>query len=97
VVFVVGVGSVWVGYQGRSQQVLIETKKSATISDNSTPPYLERRRLQRGAHDMVLVVEGGHPDNGAAGVVAPVGGEEAREGGDEVEAAVVVHLLRELG
>lgn len=57
------------------------------------PTHLEGRRLERGPHDVVLVVEGCHPDDGAPRVVAPVGGEEAGEGGDEEEAAVVVHLL----
>ena len=45
---------------------------------------------------MAAVGVAGEADDDAAGVVAPAGGEQAGEGGDEVDTAVVLNGFGEL-
>ncbi len=51
-------------------------------------------RFQRGAHDVGPVDVAGQADDDAAGVAAPVGGEESAEGRHEIAAAAVVARCR---
>ena len=57
---------------------------------------LPGRGLERRARDVARAGVGGQADDHAARVVAPVRGEQAGEGGHEVDAAVVVHGARQL-
>ncbi len=52
-------------------------------------------RLEGGPRQVCLGVEPRQPDDDPAGVTAPVGREEAGEGGHEVDAAVVLDARRE--
>ncbi|TKW52752.1 hypothetical protein CTA1_7517 [Colletotrichum tanaceti] len=56
---------------------------------------LEAGGLEGGAGDVAALGVGGDAEDGAAGVVDPVGGEEAAEGGDKGAAAVVLDGLGE--
>ena len=51
---------------------------------------LERSRFLDGAGDVALVDVAGQAHDRAASIRTPVGGEQAREGGNEVDATVVL-------